>query len=142
MQRRKKRVLIRWTVVLILILGWCIVNPPLRFGLHCFWLTIYSCVPIPVADVRIHSNGFASFRGTKSQEITNEEVTKLIGTNENGFPDIVVIGTGYKNGGTVEADVAVELQVPIEAYPTPQAIDRFNQLRSQGKRVAAIIHTN
>jgi len=39
----------------------------------------------------------------------------------------------------VEEEVAAMLTVVI--LPTPRAVRRYNELRSEGKRVAAIIHS-
>ena len=54
-------------------------------------------------------------------------------------PDVLIIGTGYDNVVQVEEEVTVMPTVVI--LPTPQAVRRYNELRGEGKRVAAIIHS-
>ncbi len=141
MKKRKKRAIVRWIIIIMLILIWFSINPPLRFGVHCFGITVYSGVPFPVGDVTVYANGLAWFRSTKSREITNDEIRRLLGTKEDAFPDVIVIGTGYEGDVKVAGDVLIEFRIAIEAHETPEAIKRFNELRSQGKRVAAIIHS-
>ena len=52
---------------------------------------------------------------------------------------MLIIGTGYDNMVQVEEEIAA---MPIvEILPTPQAVRRYNELRGEGKRVAAIIHS-
>jgi hypothetical protein len=53
--------------------------------------------------------------------------------------DVLIIGTGYDSMVQVEKEIAA---IPtVEILPTPQAVRRFNELRDEGKRVAAIIHS-
>lgn len=128
--------------MVIAIIGiWLSINHPLRFGLHCFGFTIYSGIPIPLADVVVRANGVPWLRSTKSHEVTNEELNSLIGANRSSWPDVIIVGTGYKNLVEVNANIVTGTGVPVESYPTPQAIQRFNELKAQGKRVAIIIHS-
>ena len=53
--------------------------------------------------------------------------------------DVLIIGTGYDN--LVQAEEEISAMPNIEILPTPQAVRRFNELKGEGKRVAAIIHS-
>jgi len=53
--------------------------------------------------------------------------------------DALIIGTGYDNLVQVEEEVAAMPAVVI--LLTPQAVRRYNELKGEGKRVAAIIHS-
>jgi hypothetical protein len=58
-------------------------------------------------------------------------------------PDVVLIGTGQYGALRVAGEVtrwAKKAGVELIALPTPQAIERFNELSQAGKRVAAYLH--
>jgi hypothetical protein len=141
MTKKIRRRLVRWFILTAIIAMWFGINHPLRFGLHCFGFTIYSGIPFPVADVVVHANGIPWFRSTKSQEVSHHELNNLVGMSRKSWPDVIIIGTGYHNLVEVDGNIAVGTGIGVESYPTPKAIQRFNELKSQGKRVAAIIHS-
>ncbi len=141
MTKRIKRRLLRWIILIVIISIWFGINPPLRFGLHCFGLTVYSGIPFPVVDILVRANGIPWFRSTKSLEVTYDELDALIGPNRASWPDVIIIGTGYQSLVEVEGDIFIETNIAVEVLPTPEAVKRFNQLKSQGKRVAVIIHS-
>lgn len=124
-------------IVLILsalIVIWLLQNPIGRFGYHFFGFTVYSGIPFPYFDLRIHVDGSFSIR-EKSHWISLEEVNDLIAEN----PDFLIIGIGYDE--LVKIDEKIFNSVNVEALETSKAIRRFNELRHKGKRVAAIIHS-
>lgn len=141
MSRRIGRRLLRWIIVLAIFAVWFGINNPLRFGLHCFGFTVYSGIPFPVADVVVRANGVPWFRSTKSLEVGRDELNALIGPSSASWPDVIIVGTGHKNLVEVEANIVVGTGIIVESYPTPKALQRFNHLKSQGMRVAAIIHS-
>ena len=58
-------------------------------------------------------------------------------------PDVIVVGTGTSGLATLSQDAEVYLQQPdlnLMVLPSPQAVERFNRLMDEGKRVAALIH--
>ncbi len=116
---------------------WFVWNPPGRFGYHTFGFTVYSSIPIPYFDLKIHADGFPSIR-EKGHLVTLAEVRDLL---EEGA-EVLVIGTGYDEMVKVEPRVLESPKIPVKVCATPKAIEEFNALKSQGKRVAAIIHTS
>ena len=122
-------------VVMVLIMAWVGFNPIGRFGFCRFGLLVYSAIPFPAVDVAIHANGWPSVRGSKAHFVALAEIEGLLKER----PDALIIGTGYDNLVQVEEEVAAMPAVVI--LPTPQAVKRYNELRGEGKRVAAIIHS-
>jgi len=56
-------------------------------------------------------------------------------------PEVIIIGIGYSNAVRVDERI-LEIEDPrIEVLNTAKAIARFNELKSKGIRVAAIIHS-
>ncbi|MCS7199415.1 MAG: MTH938/NDUFAF3 family protein [Caldimicrobium sp.] len=58
-------------------------------------------------------------------------------------PDYLIIGTGASGIMRVEEkvkDKAKELNIILESYPTPQAVERFNQLLAKGVSLAGAFH--
>jgi hypothetical protein len=141
MSKKTKRRVLRWIIVVTILAIWFGINNPFRFGLHCFGLTIYSGIPFPIADMVVHPNGIPWFRSTKSLEVTNEELDNLVGSNRASWPDVIIVGTGYKDLVDVNANIVIGTGIPVESYLTPKAVQRFNELKSRGTRVAAIIHS-
>jgi hypothetical protein len=122
-------------VVVVLITAWIGFNPIGRFGFCRFGLLVYSALPVPAVDLVIHANGLPAVRGSKEHYVAFAEIKGLLEEE----PDVLIIGTGYDNLVQVEEEISA---MPIvETLPTPQAVRRYNELRSEGKRVAAIIHS-
>jgi len=74
-----------------------------------------------------------------SHVLSAEELTDLLDEN----PDIIIVGRGQSNMLKVGEDAAQLLSaknVSLRDSPTPQAIEEFNELKDQGKKLAAIIH--
>ena len=130
--------------VMVLITAWVGFNPIGRFGFCRFGLLVYSAIPFPAVDLVVHANGLPAIRGSTVLDWTVQGKAHFIGSAEiEGLlkegPDVLIIGTGYDNMVRVEDEIAA---MPIvEILPTPQAIRRYNELRGEGKRVAAIIHS-
>ncbi len=135
-------------IILIIILAilflWFIFNPIGKFGLHFFGLTVYSGIPYPYADLVVDSSSiFPQIRETKSHLISDEEFDKLIGIKVDAWPEYVILGTGYENKVEVSGNILTRGANPIiEILPTPEAIKLFNKLKSEGKKVKAIIHSS
>jgi hypothetical protein len=130
-----KKAIIIVAVVIVLITAWVGFNPIGRFGFCRFGLLVYSAIPFPAVDLVIHANGLPAIRGSKEHFVGFAEIEGLLKER----PDVLIIGTGYDNLVQVEEEVAV---LPdVEILPTPQAVRRYNELKGEGKRVAAIIHS-
>ncbi|MBL7183421.1 MAG: hypothetical protein ISS50_03110 [Anaerolineae bacterium] len=130
-----KKVTFVVAVVMVLLTAWVGFNPIGRFGFCRFGLLVYSAIPFPAVDLVIHANGLPSVRGSKAHFVGFAEIEGLL---QEG-PDVLIIGTGYDNMVRVEEEIAA--RPFVEILPTPQAVRRYNELRSEGKRVAAIIHS-
>ncbi|HID87751.1 MAG TPA: hypothetical protein EYP55_10305 [Anaerolineae bacterium] len=139
----KNRMTVAFVLFLILAVGaWVGFNPPGRFGLCRFGLTVYSGIPFPVVDLVVRADGRPAIRASKAHWVSEEEVDRLIGTQPEAWPEVLIIGTGYE--GMVQVDPALLTRCkgpPIEILRTPEALRRYNELRAAGRRVAAIIHS-
>ncbi len=130
-----KKALVVVAVIVVLITAWIGFNPIGRFGFCRFGLLVYSAIPVPAVDLVIHANGLPALRGSKEHFVAFAEIEGLLEEE----PDVLIIGTGYDNMVQVEEKVAALPTVVI--LPTPQAVRRYNELRGEGQRVAAIIHS-
>ena len=74
-----------------------------------------------------------------SHSITGSEIENLYKTQ----PDVIVVGTGMSGlarlSEEAEAFLAQAGVNPV-LLPSSQAVEKFNQLVGEGKRVAALIH--
>ena len=132
-----KKAIIIVAVVTVLITAWGGFNPVGRFGFCRFGLLVYSAIPFPGVDLVIHANGLPALRGSKAHFVGLAEIEPLLRER----PDVLIIGTGYDNMVQVEKEILAMSAVQVLALPTPQAVRRYNELRSEGKRVTAIIHS-
>ena len=130
-----KKTIIVIVVVIVLITAWVGFNPIGRFGFCRFGLLVYSAIPFPAVDLVIHTNGLPAVRGSKEHFVAFAEIEGLLKEG----PDVLIIGTGYDNMVQVEDEIAALSTIVI--LPTPQAVRRYNELRGEGKSVAAIIHS-
>lgn len=101
-----------------------------------FGMTVYGCVPIPILDITVGSNGGLWFRD-KSHYISLEEVQALLTPNV----DIVVIGIGWDNAVKVDEAIRNLKNVKIEILSTPDAYKIFNRYKTEGKKVILIAHS-
>ena len=132
-----KKAIIIVAVVMVLITAWVGFNPIGRFGFCRFGLLVYSAIPFPGVDLVIHANGLPAVRGSKAHFVGLAEIEGLLRER----PDVLIIGTGYDNMVQVEEEILAMSAVQVLPLPTPQAVRRYNELRREGKRVAAIIHS-
>ena len=63
-------------LILMVLIVWFLINPVGRFGLHFFGFTVYSHIPVPYYDIKIHTDGTLSLRDEKSHNISFEDVGK------------------------------------------------------------------
>ncbi|HIE23168.1 MAG TPA: hypothetical protein EYP68_02950 [Candidatus Korarchaeota archaeon] len=130
----KRRLIISLVVVSFVI--WILINQPGKFGIHVFGFTVYSGIPLPYVDVKVHANGWPSLR-KKSHFLAYEEIKDLLEEK----PEVIVIGIGYSNAVRVDERILKIKGPRIEILSTPEAISRFNELKTKGVKVAAIIHS-
>lgn len=72
--------------------------------------------------------------------IGNWEVEKLLSNH----PEVVVIGSGTAGDLRVTEEIREKFKkagVELRVLATPQAIEEFNRLYSQGKKVNILVHT-
>ena len=141
-----KKAILVVAVVVVLITAWVGFNPIGRFGFCRFGLLVYSAIPFPGVDLVIHANGLPALRGSTVLDWTVQGKAHFVGFAEiepllRERPDVLIIGTGYDNMVQVEEEILAMSAVQVLPLPTPQAVRRYNELRREGKRVAAIIHS-
>ena len=132
-----KKAIVLVAMVMVLITAWVGFNPIGRFGFCRFGLLVYSAIPFPGVDLVIHVNGLPSLRGSKAHFVGLAEIEGLLRER----PKVLIIGTGYDNMVQVEEQILALCSVQVLPLPTPEAVRRYNELKGEGKRVAAIIHS-
>jgi len=132
-----KKAIVIVVVLMLLITAWVGFNPIGRFGFCRFGLLVYSAIPFPAVDLVIHANGLPAIRGSKAHFVGFAEIEPLLRERL----EVLIIGTGYDNMVRVEEEMLAMSAVQVLPLPTPKAVRRYNELRGEGKRVAAIIHS-
>ncbi len=75
----------------------------------------------------------------EGHRVDPSDVTDILNAN----PDVLVVGTGYAGFMEVPSSLRLLLErnnIRLIAEKTPEAVETFNHLRLQGKRVAAAFH--
>lgn len=134
--RNRKRLWIVLGLAAITLVAWLIVNPPGRFGICCFGYTTYSAIPIPGLDVQARANGLFRPVG-KTHGITQDVIAPLL----DPIPEVLIIATGWDGVSRVAPDLKLPRGCELKALPNKEAIHLFNQLKSQGRRVAIRYHS-
>ena len=88
----------------------------------------------PYFDLKIQDDGSLSIR-EKSHFVSLDEAKELADEK----PDVLIIGIGYDE--MVEVDERIlNSSIKVEILETSKAIERFNELKDEGREVSAIIH--
>jgi hypothetical protein len=95
-------------------------------------------------DILILSDGTVKHREDVFLNFVNHivkrgEITELL----KAYPEVIIIGTGTDAKVKLSFDIerlVTELKADLIALPSPQAVERYNQLVDKGKQVAALIH--
>jgi len=90
-------------------------------------------------DVWIFTNGSVEERRGGYHTFLAKEVQALL----RGKPEIIVVGAGTASCVGIEKEaeqLAQSKGIKIESAATPRAIERYNQLVLEGKKVAAAFH--
>jgi len=98
-------------------------------------------------DIVIHTDGIVEKRNKNlsrrkygtSHILSAGEITDLLDED----PKILIVGRGQSGMLKIGKDTAELLytkNVKLVDSPTPEAIEEFNKLKDQGKKLAAIIH--
>lgn len=90
-------------------------------------------------DIWVNLDGTIEKR-TRNHEFTSEELNRFLNQN----PEVIVVGTGQYGVVSISKKAksrAEDHNIKIIAEETPKAIKTFNQLKEEGKKVVAAIHT-
>jgi hypothetical protein len=97
-----------------------------------------------IYDVVILPDGTVKRRETSKTRLGSHTITwsdvELIAKEQ---PEFVVIGTGTSALAKLSEGAGMNLRranMNLVVLPSSQAVERFNQLADEGKRVAALIH--
>lgn len=89
-------------------------------------------------DVYVYFDGRVEPR-TSSHVVDSAEMERVLRMN----PEVVIVGTGQAGCVVVEREAqgaARRKGIELIQAPTPEAIQKFNELAEGGKRVCSIIH--
>jgi len=133
MSKRKVAALV---LVVLLLVGWIVGNPPGRFGWSRFGLTVYNCLPRPISDLQIRSDGRLR-TVTKTHDLTLEAVQWLLEPK----PEFLIIAIGWDGVTRPAAEIAALQQCQVKILKSGEALKLFNQLKKAGKLVAIHYHS-
>jgi hypothetical protein len=124
------------SALIVILVGWVLLNPPGRFGLCTFGLITYHCIPRPVSDIQVRCDG-ATRTVAKTHYLKFSHVQWLL----DPVPDILIIGTGWDGVTTPERAITGIKQCEVRLLKTGEAIKLYNKLTRKGMKVAIHIHS-
>ena len=105
-----------------------------------FGLTVVGLLPVPLFDVTIRSNGRPGLRD-KTHRVTLEEARGMVDAET----EFLIIANGWDGAVRVDSEVLAPGALPggaiVEVLRTRQAVERYKQLRGEGRRVALLLHS-
>ena len=97
-----------------------------------------------ICDVVILPDGTVKERGASKARLGSHTITwSDVARIANEQPEVVIIGTGISALAKLSEDAGIHLRrasLNLVVLPSFQAVEKFNQLADEGKRVAALIH--
>ena len=97
-----------------------------------------------ICDVVILPDGTVKERGASKARLGSHTITwSDVAGIADEQPEVVVIGTGTSALAKLSENVGINLRqanLNLVVLPSFQAVEKFNQLVDEGKRVAALIH--
>jgi VanZ family protein len=112
---------------------------------NAYALTVYKGIPIPFFDLVIYPDGSFQLVDKKHQFRDRDKDFYL----KKG-PDILLIGSGSQGNGGKGFDVEIGAYFKFNVFtskgtqvivlPTPEACEKFNQLKAEGKLVILVLH--
>ena len=133
----RHRKLISVVVVLgLLLTGWLLANPPGRFGWSCYAYTTYNALPRPVSDFQIRADG-STRKVDKTHQLSFDRIEWLLDPQ----PEVLIIGLGWDGVTEPDAKIRNYKDCEIQFLKNDEAIELFNRLKKEGKRVAIHYHS-
>jgi hypothetical protein len=133
--KKKRRVFVLVFIIAALVI-WLWINPPGRFGFCTFGLTTYNCIPRPLSDLQVRSDG-KTRKSEKTHDLKMEHVQWLLEPK----PQILIIGTGWDGAVKPQADIQKIKDCDVRILKTEEAVKEFNQIKRNNKKVAIHIHS-
>lgn len=131
--------------LVVLLAGSVISNFDKNITHNTYALTVYKGIPIPFFDMIIYPDG--SFHLADKKHRFNEK-DRMYFLKQNA--DILLIGSGWEGRGGKGFDVTMGTYftfnsttfegVQVIILPTPEACQKYNQLKEAGKSVLFVIH--
>ena len=133
---KKTRWKILACVMVVLLLGWVLLNPPGRLGICAFGLTTYDCIPYPVSDIQIRCDG-----RTRSVEKTHDLKLEHVQWLLDPMPTVLIISTGWDGVTNPEQKIRDLKDCEVRILKTGEAVKEYNHLKKQGEKIAIHVHS-
>jgi|ERR1043166_1464070 hypothetical protein len=135
MKQRRKLIVIL-AVLAVLTALWLVANPPGRFGWSCYAYTTYGALPRPISDLQVHADG-KTRKIAKTHELSFEQIEWLLTPK----PEVLIIALGWDGVTTPDDRIRQHQGCELHILKNKEAIELFNRLKREGKRVAIHYHS-
>jgi len=122
---KKKKLIIIGSILSVLVICWCRINPFGKFGYSIFAYTTYNAFPYPVSDIQIRSSGEIR-KVSKTHELQLKDIQWLLDDK----PKILIIGIGWSGRTKVSDEIKNIEGVEIHFLKATEARDKFEPTSS------------
>jgi hypothetical protein len=133
---RKRKIILALAVLAVFTPIWLMANPPGRFGLCCFSYSTYNAFPRPVVDFQVRSDGKTRMV-RKTHDLTFDRIEWLL----EPMPETLIIATGWDGVTRPDYKILHYKGCELLILKNKEGIERFNELKKAGKRVAIHYHS-
>ena len=131
-----KKAKIFLTLAAFLVVVWFVFNPIGYFGVNSFGFTVYNSLPLPIMDFQVRADGKMRVV-SKTHDLMLDDVGWLLADN----PAMLIVSIGWQNVVIPRREWIGLKGVDVQFLQTGEAIERFNELKRTGKRVAIHLHS-
>jgi hypothetical protein len=134
---KKRRKFIAVLVLLAVLFAlWIAANPPGRFGWCRYAYTTYGGWPRFISDFQVRADG-TTRKIAKTHELAFEQIEWLLGPK----PEVLIIALGWDGVTTPDDRIRQYRDCEVHILKNKEAIELFNRLKRDGKRVAIHYHS-
>ena len=133
---KKRRVIIFLGLIVVCLVIWILFNPFGRFGWCRFGYLTYNSLPRPLSDLQVRCDG-KTRTVEKTHDLKLEDVRWLLEPR----PEILIIGDGWDGVVRPREEIKQIEDCEVRIMKTGEAVEEFNKLKRQKKKVAIHVHS-
>jgi hypothetical protein len=133
---KRGQAVVSLVVLLVVAVGWTLVNPRAAFGISRYGVTTHGRVPLPYLDLQVREGGDTRWI-RKTHDLDGDTLGWLLAP----APEVLIVGLGWRQSARLSPRVQVPEGTKLIAVSTDEALPLYNSLKARGVRVAIHVHS-